>query len=214
MALLHFENGVHATLIHVWWRTGGTRFSTEFVCTDGMIQLRRGIHSGREDVFVGKEGNWEQVTVAEDHDATTRQLGAFVEAIDAGDRAAGDRGVRPPPRGGDDGVPGVLPQRPGGGAGVNDTDPCWLSGLELRRRYERRELSPVEVTEAVLRRIEAVDAGLNAFVTVTPERAMAEARAAEAAYSGAGDPPPLAGIPGSLKDLTATRGSAPPGARC
>ena len=89
---------------------------------------------------------------------------------------------------------------------MNDTDLCWLSGLELRRRYERRELSPVEVTEAVLRRIEAVDAGLNAFVTVTPERAMAEARAAEAAYSGAGDPPPLAGIPGSLKDLTATRG--------
>ncbi len=84
MALLHFQNGVHATLIHVWWRTGGTRFSTEFVCTDGMIQLRRGIHSGREDVFVGKEGNWEQVTVAEDHDTTSLQLQAFVDAIDAG----------------------------------------------------------------------------------------------------------------------------------
>ncbi len=84
MALLHFENGVHATLIHVWWKTGGTRFSTEFVCTEGMIQLRNGIQSGREDVFVGREGHWEQVTVTEDHDTTARQLQAFVEAIDAG----------------------------------------------------------------------------------------------------------------------------------
>ena len=90
---------------------------------------------------------------------------------------------------------------------MNDTDLCYHSALELRRLYRRRELSPVEVTEAALRRIEAVDAGLNAFVTVTPERAMAEARAAEAAYAGGGDQiPPLAGIPGSLKDLTATRG--------
>ena len=89
---------------------------------------------------------------------------------------------------------------------MNDAALCWLSGLELRRLFQRRELSPVEAAEAALRRIEAVDADLSAFVTVTPERAMAEARAAEAAYAGAGDPPPLAGIPGSLKDLTATRG--------
>ena len=89
---------------------------------------------------------------------------------------------------------------------MNDTDLCYLSGVELRRLYERRELSPVEVTEAVLRRIEALDSRLNAFVTVTPERALAEARAAEAAFASAEDPPPLAGIPGSLKDLTATRG--------
>ena len=89
---------------------------------------------------------------------------------------------------------------------MNDTDLCYLSGVELRRLYERRELSPVEVTEAVLRRIESLDSRLNAFVTVTPERALAEARAAEAAFASAEDPPPLAGIPGSLKDLTATRG--------
>ena len=40
---------------------------------------------------------------------------------------------------------------------MNDTDLSYLSGVELRRLYERRELSPVEVTEAVLRRIEALD---------------------------------------------------------
>ena len=84
MALLQFDNGVYSTLIHVWWRTGGRRYSTEFVCTDGMIQLRKGIESRRDDLFIGRDGDWEQVEVAEDHDTTTRQLDAFVEAIDAG----------------------------------------------------------------------------------------------------------------------------------
>ncbi len=89
---------------------------------------------------------------------------------------------------------------------MNDIDLCYLSGVELRRLYERRELSPVEVAEAVLRRIESLNPKLNSFITVTPERALAEARLTEAAFAGAEDPPPLAGIPGSLKDLTATRG--------
>ena len=89
---------------------------------------------------------------------------------------------------------------------MNDTDLCYLSGAELRRLYEHRELSPVEVAEAALRRIEVLDPNLNAFVTVTPERALAEARTAEAAFAGTDKPPPLAGIPGSLKDLTATHG--------
>ena len=48
------------------------------------IQLRKGIESGRDDLFIGRDGDWEQVEVAENHDTTTRQLGAFVEAIDAG----------------------------------------------------------------------------------------------------------------------------------
>ncbi len=54
---------------------------------------------------------------------------------------------------------------------MNDTDLCYLSGAELRRLYERRELSPVEVVQAVLRRIESLDSKLNAFITVAPERA-------------------------------------------
>ena len=181
MALLQFENGVYSTLIHVWWRTGGSRFSTEFVCTDGMLQLRNGIHSGRNDLFIGRDGEWEQVEVSEDHDTTTRQLGAFVAAIDAGTEPPVTARIRPPPGGGTDGVHGVVPPRQRSGArSMNDTDLCYLSGVELRRLYERRELSPVEVTEVVLRRIEALDPKLNAFVTVTPERALAEARAAEA----------------------------------
>ena len=47
----------------------------------------------------------------------------------------------------------------------------------------KRELSPVEVTECFLRRIEALDGQLNAFLTVCGDEAMAQAREAEAALS-------------------------------
>ena len=88
---------------------------------------------------------------------------------------------------------------------MNDSDICYLSAVELRRCFKSGELSPVEVAEATLRRIEAIDPKLNAYVTVTAERALAQARAAEAEYAS-GDPvPSLAGIPGSLKDLTVTK---------
>ncbi len=49
-----------------------------------MLQLSKGIQSGRNDLFIGRDGGWEQVEVPEDHDTTARQLGAFVAAIDAG----------------------------------------------------------------------------------------------------------------------------------
>ncbi len=89
---------------------------------------------------------------------------------------------------------------------MNETDLCYLSAIELSSLYQKREMSPVEVTQAVLNRIERLNPGLNAFITVTPERALKQARAAEQAYMQSGSPAPLAGIPGSLKDLTATKG--------
>jgi Asp-tRNA(Asn)/Glu-tRNA(Gln) amidotransferase A subunit family amidase len=85
------------------------------------------------------------------------------------------------------------------------TDLCYLSALELRDHFVRRTLSPVEVTAVLLDRIAGVNPALNAFVTVTVERALAQARKAEALYA-AGNAPPLAGIPFSLKDLTPTKG--------
>lgn len=84
-------------------------------------------------------------------------------------------------------------------------DLCFLSALDLRDRYRRRDLSPVELTEAVLARIDRLNPRLTAFVTVTPELALEQARAAERAYA-APDAGPLAGIPISIKDLTPTRG--------
>ena len=82
---------------------------------------------------------------------------------------------------------------------------AYLSAVELRARYQRRELSPVEATEAILARIDRVNPRLNAIVTATQELAVRQAAAAEAAYA-TGSAGPLAGIPVSIKDLTPTKG--------
>ncbi len=84
-------------------------------------------------------------------------------------------------------------------------DICDLGIAELGRRYRTRDLSPVDVATAHLARIERVDKTLNSYVTVTPDRALAGARAAEVALRS-GDAGPLAGIPIAYKDLYATRG--------
>jgi len=76
---------------------------------------------------------------------------------------------------------------------------------ELGARYRRRELSPVEVTRALLARIEKLDPVLRAFVTLTADRALADARAAEDALRR-GDDRPLLGIPVAHKDIYLTRG--------
>jgi len=75
-----------------------------------------------------------------------------------------------------------------------------LPVAELGAAYRRRDLSPVEVTTAFLNRINDVDPGLRAFVTVLPDTALLQAETAERAFA-AGEPAgPLAGIPVALKD--------------
>src|SRR5260370_21324188 len=76
---------------------------------------------------------------------------------------------------------------------------------ELGARYRKRDLSPVEVTQALLARIERLDPILHAFVTLTADRALADARAAEEALRK-GDSRPLLGIPVAHKDIYLTRG--------
>jgi aspartyl-tRNA(Asn)/glutamyl-tRNA(Gln) amidotransferase subunit A len=83
---------------------------------------------------------------------------------------------------------------------------AYMSASELIERYMRRELSPVEVTRAILEQIERVNPTVNAFVTVTAELALEQAKLAERAYANGGTPGPLAGVPFSIKDLTPTRG--------
>jgi len=64
-----------------------------------------------------------------------------------------------------------------------------------------RELSPVELVDSVLERIEALDPKLNAYVTVLADEARAAAKEAERALSGGAPVGPLHGVPVSLKDL-------------
>ncbi|MEJ1974815.1 MAG: hypothetical protein WDN49_01000 [Acetobacteraceae bacterium] len=68
--------------------------------------------------------------------------------------------------------------------------PAILSIAEAGRLIGARQLSPVELLQDCLGRIDAVDDVLNSFVTVTRDRAMAEARAAEAAIMQDGPPQP------------------------
>ena len=69
-----------------------------------------------------------------------------------------------------------------------------------------RKLSPVELTEAHLSRIEALDPKLTAFITVTPELALRQAREAERAIGRGEYRGPLHGAPLALKDLFDTQG--------
>ncbi|HYB40938.1 MAG TPA: amidase [Candidatus Methylomirabilis sp.] len=76
----------------------------------------------------------------------------------------------------------------------------------LSERIRKKEVSPVEVTEAVLDRIAAVDGRVKAYVTVTPDEARRAARAAEQAIAAGNYLGPLHGIPVAVKDLYYTKG--------
>ena len=75
---------------------------------------------------------------------------------------------------------------------------------ELAQLIASRKVSPVELTEACLRQIEALNPTLNAFLTVCGDEAMESAREAE--RSAGPDSPPLHGIPVAVKDLEPTQG--------
>ena len=76
----------------------------------------------------------------------------------------------------------------------------------LAPRIRKKEVSPVEVTNAVLDRITAVDGRVKAFVTVTPDEARNAAKAAELAILAGNYLGPLHGIPVGVKDLFYTKG--------
>ena len=78
---------------------------------------------------------------------------------------------------------------------------------DLAPRLRRKEISPLELTRTCLDRIENLNPTLNAFITVTAESALAEARAAEKEISRGEWRGPLHGIPIALKDLIDTAGT-------
>lgn len=87
------------------------------------------------------------------------------------------------------------------------TDLADLSAVALARLFRAGAASPVEAMRAVLARLEATR-GLKAFMALCPERALDEARVAEARFRAGGAVPPLLGLPFSAKDLIATEGVA------
>ena len=89
---------------------------------------------------------------------------------------------------------------------MSDSDLAFASIEEVGKLIRKRQLSPVEVTKLMLGRIERLNPKLNAFITVTAELALAQAKKAEAELfaprgrKGHRDRGPLHGIPISLKD--------------
>lgn len=84
-----------------------------------------------------------------------------------------------------------------------------VTGLSVARAaaaIRGREVSPLELTEAYLRRIEQVNPTINAYVAVTAERALADARRATDEVAAGSYRGPLHGVPVALKDLFDTAG--------
>jgi amidase len=84
-----------------------------------------------------------------------------------------------------------------------------LTALEQAAAIRRRELSPVEILEHYLARIDRLGANVGAFFTVTADLARDQARKAERTVAEAADPqtlPPLLGVPVPIKDLNMVAG--------
>jgi len=86
------------------------------------------------------------------------------------------------------------------------TELHWLTVAEAASAFRARELSPVELTRHLIERSERLQDSLYAYVTMTPEIALAEARTAEAAFLRGEDASPLLGIPVAYKDIYYTKG--------
>ena len=83
---------------------------------------------------------------------------------------------------------------------------CYLELIEVARRIQARQLSSVEVTQAVLDRIARLDFRFKAYATLTPDLALAQAREADREISRGTLRGPLHGVPIAVKDLCQTKG--------
>jgi aspartyl-tRNA(Asn)/glutamyl-tRNA(Gln) amidotransferase subunit A len=89
---------------------------------------------------------------------------------------------------------------------MSATDLCYTPASELAGLIRVKTLSPVELTRAVLERIERLNPRLNAFCAVTADAALAAAREAEDAVTKGRPLGPIHGVPFTIKDLHFTRG--------
>ena len=87
-----------------------------------------------------------------------------------------------------------------------DLDLSYTPASELARMVRAKEISPVEIVQNSLDRIEQVNPELNCFCFTYPEEALKKARDAEHAIMAGDDIGPLMGIPIAIKDFTPTKG--------
>src|SRR5260370_42246195 len=85
-------------------------------------------------------------------------------------------------------------------------DVAFMPATRLLALYRGRQLSPVEVIEHTLRRLEAYESAINAFVLYDPETGLAMARASEARWQKGEPQGLLDGVPVALKDTLLSRG--------
>jgi len=83
---------------------------------------------------------------------------------------------------------------------------CRLTIHDAHDLLERREISSVELTESVLKRISEVDSTVRACITVTEDVALRQAAEADSHIKSEGTASPLTGIPTLVKDVLCTRG--------
>ena len=89
---------------------------------------------------------------------------------------------------------------------MSDTDLCYLTGVEALALFRSGDLSPVELMQAVIRRAESMQPGINAFTDTFYEQALAAASVAEKRYLG-GRPRKLEGLPLAVKDELRLKGT-------
>jgi aspartyl-tRNA(Asn)/glutamyl-tRNA(Gln) amidotransferase subunit A len=77
---------------------------------------------------------------------------------------------------------------------------------ELQEKLRNKEVSAVEITKSVFKRIDAVDAKVKAYITRTDELALAQAEAVDKEIKNGNTPSPLAGIAGGITDAVCTKG--------
>ncbi len=88
----------------------------------------------------------------------------------------------------------------------DDDDTALLSAVELVGRYRTKALFPVEVTQAILNRIERLDRHVNAFAYLDGDSAIAAARQSEARWQRGEPLGAVDGVPVALKDLILAKG--------
>jgi amidase len=89
---------------------------------------------------------------------------------------------------------------------MNSLDLAFRSALDQARLIRSKEVSPLELTQLYLDRIQQLDSQLGSFYTVMDNQALADAQAKTEQLAIAEDLPPFWGVPISIKDLSAVAG--------